>query len=384
VAAAEPRVLVVTPQPPLLQGGAPGKCAVALLRGLAGHGLEVHAVTARGPGAVAGTPPADLDVEIVDIPPEESGWTARLRRLRRPRGDTCRGVFAERVRQAAARADVVHLEEVDTVWCGEGLGVPVAAHLHYLARRDRALGLPWARQFREVVQFALAERSATRRYRYLVASSPEVAAALRRAAPRGEVVLAPLALDPAEYPAAPLSGPPTAGLIGTGTWAPTRDAFHRLVRDVWPSVRRAVPEARLLLAGRGLPVAEADADAGVEVVGEVESSVDFLHGLSVLLFPLSRGSGMKVKVLESIACGLPVVTTPAGAEGIDRTDGVVEEAANDAFARAAVELLTDAEGRRQRGAAARRLFHERYTPGPATAPLVYLYRRMVESGQRPA
>ena len=56
-----------------------------------------------------------------------------------------------------------------------------------------------------------AERAAVRRHRYLVASSPLVADALRAAAPRAEVVLAPLSLDPALYPAAPLDGPPTAG-----------------------------------------------------------------------------------------------------------------------------------------------------------------------------
>lgn len=374
------RVLVVAPQPPLPQGGAPGKCAVALLRGLAGHGVDARALTARGPFAPVVAPPADLTVEVVDVPPEESGWDARFRRLRRPRGDLCHGEFGERVRRAAHDADVVHLEEVDSVWCGEGLGVPVAAHLHYLVRRDRNLGPPWRRQFREVVQFALAERAATRLYPHLVASSPLVADRLRAAAPRAEIVLAPLSLDPADYPTARLSGPPTAGLIGTGTWAPTRDAFHRLVRGVWPAVRKAVPDARLLLAGRGLAVRDADAGAGVEVLGEVASSVEFMHRLSVLLFPLGRGSGMKVKVLEAIACGLPVVTTPAGAEGIDATDGVVVETETNRLARATAELLTDAEARRERGSAARRLFEERYAPGPATAPLVDLYGRMASLG----
>jgi glycosyltransferase involved in cell wall biosynthesis len=374
------RVLVVAPQPPLPQGGAPGKCAVALLRGLAGHGVDVRALTARGPFAPIVAPPSDLPVEVVGVPPEESGWHARFRRLRRPRGDLCRGEFGQRVRRAALAADVVHLEEVDTVWCGEGLGVPVAAHLQYLVRRDRSLGPPWKRQFREVVEFALAERAATRLYPYLVASSPLVADRLRAAAPRAEIVLAPLSLDPADYPTAQLSGPPTAGLIGTGTWAPTRDAFHRLLRDVWPAVRRAVPDARLLLAGRGLPITGADAGAGVEVLGEVESSVEFMHRLSVLLFPLRRGSGMKVKVLEAIACGLPVVTTPAGAEGIDATDGVVVETETSGLARAAAELLTDTDARRECGGAARRLFEERYAPGPATAPLVDLYRRMPSHG----
>jgi glycosyltransferase involved in cell wall biosynthesis len=85
---------------------------------------------------------------------------------------------------------------------------------------------------------------------------------------------------------------------------------------------------------------------------------------------------MKVKVLEAVASGVPVVTTPAGAEGIAAGDGVVIAEGDEALAAAAARLLADADERRERGAAARRAFLERYAPEPATRPLVELYRRM--------
>jgi glycosyltransferase involved in cell wall biosynthesis len=85
---------------------------------------------------------------------------------------------------------------------------------------------------------------------------------------------------------------------------------------------------------------------------------------------------MKVKVLESIASGLPVVTTPAGAEGIDADGGIVVEADDEKLAAAAVEILGDEQGRRERGAAAKAAFDRRYSPVPATEPLVELYARM--------
>jgi glycosyltransferase involved in cell wall biosynthesis len=118
---------------------------------------------------------------------------------------------------------------------------------------------------------------------------------------------------------------------------------------------------------------------GVELLGEVSSAPEFLRRLSLLLFPLDRGSGMKVKVLEAIASGLPVVTTPTGAEGIEAGDGVVVGESDDELAAAAASLLTDEEERKQRGAAARAAFERRYTPRAATAPLVELYRRMAQS-----
>jgi glycosyltransferase involved in cell wall biosynthesis len=86
---------------------------------------------------------------------------------------------------------------------------------------------------------------------------------------------------------------------------------------------------------------------------------------------------MKVKTLEAMASGVPVVTTPAGAEGIEPSDGVIVETEPDRLAAAASELLTDERARRERGAAARADFDRHYSPGPATAPLVELYRRMV-------
>ena len=370
------RVVVALTQPPLPEGGAAGRCALGLLRGLREHGLDVHAVAARQWFAVPGEPPADLGVEVVPVE-REPRLRAHLHRWRRPRGELGRGAYAARIREAARDADVLHLEEVETTWSATGVGTPSVLHMHYLVRRDRAFGPPWAEQFRVVLEFELAERAALRRHRYLVASSPLVADRLRARVPRAEVVVAPLSLDPRYYPPAPLNGPPTAGLIGTGAWPPTEQAVRRLVGRIWPLVRRQVPDARLVVAGRGTASLKGLApEPGVELVGEVPSGPAFLRGLSLLLFPLERGSGMKVKVLESIASGLPVVTTPTGAEGIDAGGGIVVESDDEKLAAAAVEILGDEQGRRERGAAARAAFDRSYSPVPATEPLVELYARM--------
>ena len=361
------RALVVLTQPPLPEGGAPGKTGIGLLRGLASHGLEVRAIAARRAFSVPGDVPADLPVELVDVEPP-GPLRARLQRLRRPLGELT-GAFAERVRAAAADADVVHLEETETVWCGEGVDRPSLVHFHYRVRRDRGFGPPWSRQFREVLDCVRAEQAAIRRHRHLVASSPLVADELRKRAPRAEVVLAPLSLDPALYRPAPLDGPPTAGLIGTAGWPPTKAAIDLLLRKVWPEVRRRVPDARLVLAGRGTE------DLGL---GEVPSASELFQRFSVLLFPLPRGSGMKVKVLEALASGVPVVTTPAGAEGIADNDGVLVHGSPKKLAAMAADLLLDERARRERGAAARETFEHHYSPAPATEPLVELYGRMAK------
>jgi glycosyltransferase involved in cell wall biosynthesis len=95
------------------------------------------------------------------------------------------------------------------------------------------------------------------------------------------------------------------------------------------------------------------------------------------VYPLDHGSGMKVKVLEAIASGVPVVTTPDGAEGIQADGGVVVETIDEKLAEATACILTDELERRQRGTAARNAFGARYAPKPATAPLVELYKQMI-------
>ena len=153
--------------------------------------------------------------------------------------------------------------------------------------------------------------------------------------------------------------------------------MRRLVYEVWPLVRRIVPEAQLVVAGRGTEqLIDVAVEPGVEVLGSVPSAAKWLRDLSVLLFPIDRGSGMKVKVLESIASGVPVVTTPAGAEGINAGDGVVVEDDERRLAHAAATIMQDALERSQRGTAARAAFLEHYAPAPATLPLVELYRRI--------
>jgi glycosyltransferase involved in cell wall biosynthesis len=225
-----------------------------------------------------------------------------------------------------------------------------------------------------VVEYRLAELRAIRRHHFLIASSPLVGDALSQAA---DVTIAPLSVDPSYYDAAPLDGAPVAGFIGTGTWAPTREALRRLVTSVWPRIHERVPDARLCIAGRGTEQLVPHGKHGIEALGEVPSAAQFMQGLSVLVYPLGRGSGMKVKVLEAIASGVPVVTTPEGCEGIDAGAGAIVATKDDDLAAAAASLLDDEVERRNRGAAARAAYLARYTPEVATAPLASLYERMV-------
>jgi glycosyltransferase involved in cell wall biosynthesis len=363
---------MVLPDVPLLEGGATGRYLVGLLRGLSANGVDVRPIAARRPFTPAGDVPADLSVEIVDVDPQ-STWRARAQRVVRPMGELSWGVFANRIDEATSTADVMHLETTGVAWTDRRRQLPATVHFHYLAHLDRSYGWPWTTQFWKVTEETMAERALARGHTYLVASSPVVAATLRTRAPRSNVVLAPLCLAPDHYRTAPVEGQTRAGFIGTAAWPPTAGALGRLVTRIWPDVRRAVPDAELAVAGRGMRRLVPSAPAGVHVLDEIPSGSEFIHRLGLLLYPVERGSGMKVKVLEALASGVPVVTTRAGAEGVVPNPGVVVVDDDDAIVRATVSLLQDGSERAERGDAALRTFCAHYTPAVATRPLKDLY-----------
>jgi glycosyltransferase involved in cell wall biosynthesis len=334
-------------------------------------------VAARREFTPPGEVPPDLAATVVDV--EQRGkWRSRPGRIARPKGELSHGEFGSRVRELADCVDVLHLETTETAWCDRGLDTPSTVHVHYLGSLDRDYGSPRRKQFWQVAEDSLAEWTTIRRHRDLIASSPVVADALSKRGRRLHVELAPLCLAPEHYLPAPLDGPPTAGLIGTASWPPTTAAVERLVSRVWPAVAREEPRAALEIAGRGTDRLVAGTPPGVHVLGEIATAADFFARLSVLLYPLERGSGMKIKVLEALASGVPVVTTPSGAEGIVSNPGVVVAETDHDLARAALSILRDERERHERGRAARSTFLSLYAPEPATRTLVELYRSMLE------
>ncbi len=377
------RVLVVLPQAPSPEGPAAGRHAIALIRGLRGHGVEVDAISWEPLEGDGRRPPEDLGIELVRIGRPQL-WRGRYERYIDPWSFMHQPPLGERIRELASNADVVHLEEASGEAASPGLGRPAVVHFHCLAKRDRIVRTPWTAEGRNTIEVMRIERRAWKRSRWLLASSPDVAAELVTEGAH-DVTLAPLALDPAHYEPPARKLPPVAGLIGTAAWAPTANSVRALLTETWPEVLRRIPDARLRLAGRGMTRAsfpDLPDPGGVEWVGEVASAADFLRELGLLLYPLGRGSGVKVKVLEAMALGLPVVTTPPGSEGIVHGDGVFVGEGGRSISEAAAALLSDPTMRREHGAAAREQFRRDHTPGVATLPLLPLYERMIAEHRR--
>jgi glycosyltransferase involved in cell wall biosynthesis len=166
---------------------------------------------------------------------------------------------------------------------------------------------------------------------------------------------------PAGNPAA--GGPPVLLFQGNLVYPPNIDAAQWLATAIAPLVRVAAPQAEVRLVGRpGTNVTELHQPGVVTVVGEVPSMEEELARASVAVVPLRYGSGTRVKILESFAHRIPVVSTRLGAEGLHVEDGVHLLLADDPeeFAAATVRLLGDSRLRMRLAEAAEALYLDRY------------------------
>lgn len=170
--------------------------------------------------------------------------------------------------------------------------------------------------------------------------------------------------------------------IGTMYWPPNIDGINWFLDEVYPLVKAQVPDVRCTLIGARPPesiVRRGSADRTLNVTGYVADPLPFLEDASMMVVPLRAGGGMRVKILNALSQGIPMVSTTVGCEGIRVTDGQDILVADDpaAFAEATVRLLTDAELNKQITQAGRQTAEQRYDYRQACRPLDDIYAAKV-------
>jgi glycosyltransferase involved in cell wall biosynthesis len=119
-------------------------------------------------------------------------------------------------------------------------------------------------------------------------------------------------------------GPAKLLFLGSLDWRPNLDAVRLLLDTIFPAVRAKVPHATLSLVGRRPPewlTARAARTSGVRVFPDVPDVRPFLATCGMLVVPLRIGGGSRLKILEALATGTPVVSTRVGAEGLQLAPG---------------------------------------------------------------
>jgi polysaccharide biosynthesis protein PslH len=386
------KVLLVVPACPHPFGDTAAKWFDVLLRELVrrGHAVDLLCVTeepdarvaesSRALAAVSASGPGSLTTAFQTLSISRPVLRRKLHSVRRPfseieQADGIRRAFDA---QVARGYDVLHLEQLWTGWLGDGADRSLL-NVHHLEVIDLAgsRGTTWAerKQRWQIGRATAAILERAPRVRFFTDRLSQRARAYNPAA-RHWVV--PFALDLARYEPVPPQQDPVVGLIGSMQWPPSRAAAERLITRIWPRVRAAVPSARLLVAGWNAhrylePFAGAP---GLELQSDLPHPREFFARTAVLAYALGRGSGMKIKVMEAMAFGVPVVTTTEGIEGLSVDAGVHARVADadDEFAAHVVDLLRDREAAVRTATAARALIRDSYNPQAVVDRMIDIYR----------
>jgi glycosyltransferase involved in cell wall biosynthesis len=171
----------------------------------------------------------------------------------------------------------------------------------------------------------------------------------------------------------PESPDPVVAFVATMGWAPNIDAAVWLGQEIWPRIVAQVPEARLLLVGKDpAPAVRALAGESVEVTGTVPDVEPFLARARVVVAPLRAGGGTRLKIMEALDVGRPVVSTALGCEGMEDLvgQGVVLADTPAELADAVAGLLRDPTRAAALGRAGHAAVSARHTWDAALAPLL--------------
>ncbi|HMF08760.1 MAG TPA: glycosyltransferase family 4 protein, partial [Thermoanaerobaculia bacterium] len=141
-----------------------------------------------------------------------------------------------------------------------------------------------------------------------------------------------------------VTGSKTVLFVGDLSWPPNADAVRWFRFEVWPAIRGEHPDARAEILGREPPAdLLAQSSEDFRLLGEGGDTRPHWEGTAVAVAPLQAGGGTRLKILEAAACGVPVVATSVGAEGLKLEPGrdVLLADRPEDFARAVSDLLGD-------------------------------------------
>jgi glycosyltransferase involved in cell wall biosynthesis len=169
--------------------------------------------------------------------------------------------------------------------------------------------------------------------------------------------------------------------FGSMDWLPNQDAVVWFLENCWDTVHRAVPEARLIIAGRGMPLEFFHiTKPNVVIVENIPNGKQFYQQHQVMIVPLWSGSGLRIKIIEGMSYGKAIVSTRIGAEGINYKDGenilIADTPAN--FSKSVIELLTDDNKRKMLEKNAATFSAKEFDNSHVVAGLIRFYKQLID------
>lgn len=176
---------------------------------------------------------------------------------------------------------------------------------------------------------------------------------------------------------------PSVFHIGGLDWLPNQEGLLWFLSNCWERILARIPHAKFYLAGRNASkgfVERIQRFNGVIFCGEVSSASEFMRSKGVMVVPLLSGGGMRVKIVEGMALGKAIVSTPLGAEGIDATYGeqIAIASTPDGFSDKVIELLQSIDYTIEMGQKASVYAKSAFDNNVLTKKLLEFYRTVSE------
>jgi len=193
--------------------------------------------------------------------------------------------------------------------------------------------------------------------------------------------VAPTGVFVKDYQSKPFSGDISLFHIGGLDWAPNQYGLLWFIKNCWEDIRKLHPHISFKIAGRNAPkwFVKKMSAPGVEFVGEVESSRDFMTNHAIMVVPLLAGGGMRIKIIEGLAYGKVIISTSVGAEGISAQHEKEIYIANttEQFVAGITELINNSELFRSIEKNAITFVHQTYDNNKIIQELIDFYQQHV-------
>ena len=198
----------------------------------------------------------------------------------------------------------------------------------------------------------------------------------------GPAVEIPVGIDTDQYRFREEQASRPVAYLGSLDWPPNQEGVKWMLDKVLPEIRKSNQDLTVAIAGRNAPTQLAEElknHPGVHFIGEVPNAAQYMQSAQVLVVPVLSGSGMRVRLVEAMALGVPVVTTTIGAEGLPITSGsemiIADDPAN--FASTVIELLKGSEKRDKLARLGRKMVEENFKEAAIASRLLDFYHNLV-------
>lgn len=168
--------------------------------------------------------------------------------------------------------------------------------------------------------------------------------------------------------------------FGSMDWLPNQEAVTWFLNNCWKTIHAEVPEARFIIAGRGMPLDFFHITLpNVLIVENVENGKNFFKQHQLMVVPLLSGSGLRIKIIEGMAYGKAIVSTNIGAEGIDYTNqqNIIIADSPKEFSQAVIRLLNNDEERLKLQTHAAQFAKENFNNGKVVSKLIQFYTHLL-------